>query len=141
MKIEQMQPEWLQLLQANPSWLFAITLMMLCLGAFLLRTQRSQRATTQQPRKHEQPELQKLVVAQASALKLMSERVAALENYLELMGDKQQMIVQSIKPKRTYRAAIDGADAGANDEEIMKKYGLARPEAKLVAAVYGNRAA
>lgn len=142
MNLTTSQPEWLIYLQANPIALMGVLSLILFIAGVLFWTHLNyQQRREEAPVDDRQPELQRLVVAQASALKLMSERVSALENYLELMGDKQQIITQTIKPKRAYREAINAAGDCEGDDEIMQRFGLPRPEAQLVSALYGARSA
>ncbi len=139
MNTQNVAPEWIQLLQAQPVLVLSLLAAVVLFAGVLVWAQRNYAVRREAPLQTVTPELQRLVTAQASALKLMGERVAALENYLELVGDKQQLMAQSRKPKLAYRDAINGADGGASGEEIMQRFGLARPEAALVAAIYGGK--
>ncbi len=86
--------------------------------------------------------LRERVKAQASALLLLSERVAALEEYLELVGSKQQRLEQDRgRRQHSYRDAIGSADRGASPRELMSRHGLSVSEADLIAQLYGGKTA
>ena len=73
--------------------------------------------------------------AQSSALTVMGERVLALEEYLEMVGSRQQALDSEKRDLRFYQQAIRLADQGLGTEELVQRCGISRSEAELLAAV------
>mgnify|MGYP000471719154 CR=1 FL=1 len=73
--------------------------------------------------------------AQNSALAVMGERVLALEDYLEMVGSRQQQLDSDKRDLRFYQQAIRLADQGLGSDELVRQCGISRSEAELLAAV------
>ncbi len=82
---------------------------------------------------------QQKIDAQASALSVLGERVLALEEYLELVGSRQQKMAGENSDPRYYQQAISLADQGLEADELMQRCGISRSEAELIATLRSKR--
>lgn len=73
--------------------------------------------------------------AQNSALSVLGQRVIALEDYLEMVGSRQQQLSSEKRDPRFYQQAIRLAEQGLDAEALIKQCGISRSEAELLAAV------
>lgn len=82
--------------------------------------------------------LERRIAAQLSALATLGEQVTALEDYLQLVGDRQQRLEQSANRQSGYRQAIGLADRGAKAEHLVARCGMTGSEAELITLLYGK---
>lgn len=83
--------------------------------------------------------LQRKIDDQASAQSVLGERVLALEEYLELVGHRQQQIESEKRDPRFYQQAIRMADQGLDVQALIERCGVSRSEAELIAAMRSTR--
>lgn len=77
--------------------------------------------------------------SQASALSVLGERVLALEDYLELVGERQQQLHSDKRDPRFYQQALRLADRGVDVGTLVARCGISRSEAELIASVRPRR--
>ncbi|WP_373081401.1 DUF2802 domain-containing protein [Zhongshania sp.] len=80
--------------------------------------------------------LEKKIELQNSAMSLLGERVSALEEYLEMIGSRQQRQEVDKKDVRFYQQAIGLADKGLSAEELAQRCGISASEADLITMLY-----
>ncbi|MDF1693881.1 MAG: DUF2802 domain-containing protein [Zhongshania sp.] len=80
--------------------------------------------------------LEKKIELQNSAMSLLGERVSALEEYLEMIGSRQQRQDADKKDMRFYQQAISMADKGLSAEELAQRCGISASEADLITMLY-----
>lgn len=83
--------------------------------------------------------MQRKLNSQASALSVLGERVLALEDYLELVGERQQQLHSDKRDPRFYQQALRLADRGLDADSLVARCGISRSEAELIASVRGRR--
>jgi hypothetical protein len=105
---------------------------------FTLRHKRGAERDQVQPPTAEQliAVLEKKIEYQNSAMILLGERVLALEEYLEMIGSRQQRQETHKKDMRFYQQAISLADTGLSPEELVQRCGISSSEADLITALY-----
>jgi hypothetical protein len=69
-------------------------------------------------------------------MSLLGERVTALEEYLEMIGIRQERHNSDKKDLRFYQQAIDLADQGLSAEELAQRCGISSSEAELITMLY-----
>lgn len=79
--------------------------------------------------------LEQRLKSQDSALVMMSERVQALEEYLEMLGSKQQRLEADKKGPHFYQHLRLLASKGMSAMELSQRFGISASEASLVAAM------
>ncbi|MEX1669570.1 DUF2802 domain-containing protein [Zhongshania guokunii] len=80
--------------------------------------------------------LEKKIELQNSAMSLLGERVSALEEYLEMIGSRQQRQDADKKDMRFYQQAISMVDKGLSAEELAQRCGISASEADLITMLY-----
>ncbi|GAA4090515.1 DUF2802 domain-containing protein [Zhongshania borealis] len=80
--------------------------------------------------------LEKKIEQQNSAMSLLGERVTALEEYLEMIGIRQERQNTDKKDVRFYQQAIGLADQGLSAEELAQRCGISSSEADLITMLY-----
>ena len=106
---------------------------------YLWHGRRSKAAHIEQALRGEIEGLQRKIDGQASALSVLGERVLALEEYLELVGHRQQKIESEKRDPRFYQQAIRMADQGLDAEALIERCGVSRSEAELISAMRSAR--
>ncbi|MFT6163720.1 MAG: hypothetical protein ACJA1T_000058 [Zhongshania aliphaticivorans] len=81
-------------------------------------------------------QLEKKIEFQNSAMSLLGERVTALEEYLEMIGSRQQRQDADKKDVRFYQQAIGLADKGLSAKELAERCGISASEADLITMLY-----
>ena len=109
--------------------------------AMLLYTLKSRRTTKDAGPRLPTPDekiilLEKKIELQNSAMSLLGERVGALEEYLEMMGARQQRQEVDKKDVRFYQQAIGLADKGLSSQELAQRCGISASEADLITMLY-----
>ncbi|AKH69400.1 Protein of unknown function (DUF2802) [Spongiibacter sp. IMCC21906] len=79
--------------------------------------------------------LEQTVAAQSSALDMVGDRVLALEDYLEMLGVKQQKLAADKKGPAFYAHLRNLADKGMNAAELSRRFGISVSEASLLTAM------
>lgn len=79
--------------------------------------------------------------SQANALNILGERVLALEEYLEMVGSKQQQIEGDKRDVRFYQRAVKMAGEGRTVAELVDSCGMSKAEAELIVSMRGQSAA
>jgi uncharacterized coiled-coil protein SlyX len=79
--------------------------------------------------------LEQTVAAQSSALDIVGDRVLALEDYLEMLGVKQQKLAADKKGPAFYAHLRNLADKGMNAAELSRRFGISVSEASLLTAM------
>lgn len=79
--------------------------------------------------------LEQRLKSQDSALLLMGERVQALEEYLEMLGSKQQRLEADKKSPHFYQHLRLLAHKGVSAVELAQRFGISASEASLIAAM------
>ena len=72
---------------------------------------------------------------QNTALNVVGERVLALEEYLELLGSKQQRMEEEQKDPRFYQHLVRLANRGMTAVEMSRRFGISTSEATLITAM------
>ena len=133
---------WLDALIAGqtPRSVMGVALVMggLALLLFALRSHRRQRREPAIAAVSEAPAtsvLEKMLRQQASMLALLGERLLAVEEYLELVGNRQQSLEADKRDIRFYQQAIKLADEGLSSAELTQRCGLSSAEAELITAL------
>ena len=80
--------------------------------------------------------LEKKIEFQNSAMSLLGERVTALEEYLEMIGSRQERQHVDKKDARFYQQAIGLADKGLSAQELAQRCGISASEADLITMLY-----
>lgn len=73
---------------------------------------------------------------QNTAMGLLGERILALEEYIEMLGNRQQVQNSNKRDKQFYRQAINLVDQGVSTDELAQQCGISASEADLIAALY-----
>lgn len=79
--------------------------------------------------------LEQTIAAQSSALDMVGDRVLALEDYLEMLGVKQQKLAADKKGPAFYAHLRNLADKGMNAAELSRRFGISVSEASLLTAM------
>lgn len=123
----------------------AVMGVMLCVAglALLLFAWRSRRSRFEamEDLLNEQIERQnRKIDSQANALAILGERVLALEEYLELVGSRQQQLEGDKRDVRYYQRAVKLAGEGGKVADLVERCGMSRAEAELIVSL-GSKSA
>ncbi len=83
--------------------------------------------------------LQQRLDWQNTAIGLLGERILALEEYLEMVGSRQQSVARA-KEDQQYLNAIQLIEKGANARQLASECGISPSEAELLMALHKKRA-
>ncbi len=148
--------EWSQMLDwinyQNPNAWLGLVLTLSGVGLLLIALRRtggkSQKAAAQTlravnkskpkglSRDDELAELRLHIDRQNTAMGLLGERILALEEYIEMLGNRQQVQNTNKRDKQFYRQAISLVDQGISADELAQQCGISASEADLIAALY-----
>ena len=78
---------------------------------------------------------------QANALNILGERVLALEEYLEMVGSRQQQLEGDKRDMRFYQRAVKMAGEGSTVAELVEGCGMSKAEAELIVSMRGKSTA
>lgn len=81
-------------------------------------------------------ELKMHLERQNTAISLLGERILALEEYIEMLGNRQQVQNSTQRDKQFYLQAINLVDQGMTTDELAEQCGISASEADLITALY-----
>ena len=79
--------------------------------------------------------LERKIELQNSAMAILGERVSALEEYLEMLGERQQRSDADKKDRRFYQQVSVMAGQGMAAPELAQRCGISASEADLIMAL------
>lgn len=79
--------------------------------------------------------LERKIDDQNSSISMLGERVLALEEYLEMLGERQQRSDADKKDSRFYQQVSDMAGQGMGAPELAQRCGISASEADLIMAL------
>jgi hypothetical protein len=79
--------------------------------------------------------LERKIEYQNSAMTMLGDRISALEEYLEMIGERQQRNDADKKDMRFYQQVSEMAGQGVSAPELAQRCGISASEADLITAL------